>query len=70
MKEFHGRVEVGECCSQAAFLWWQWSEWGVVAIFAVRKSSWEAVALIQENSGSTDGGEKKPTDLRAVREVK
>lgn len=34
----------------------------------LEKSSWEAVALIQGNSSSADGGER--ADLRAVWEVK
>lgn len=34
----------------------------------LEKSSWEAVALIQGNIGSADGGER--VDLRAVWEVK
>lgn len=64
MKALSGRVEAGACCSQVDFLWWRCGEWGGVAIVIVRKSSREAVALCQENSGSGDGGEK--TDWRAV----
>lgn len=35
-----------------------------VAIFTVRKSSWETVALIQENSDNGNGREK--ADSRAI----
>lgn len=64
MKELAGKVEAGACCSQVDLLWWRCGESGGVAIVTVRKSSWEAVALTQENSGSGDGGEK--TDWRAI----